>query len=294
MATKSRETEIPNFRSHEVKGKHYRPELSSTYHLVIQIRSMSAGYAVLDPIMNTYVAYGFMAMRNEDLNYALQEEYILRQEILTRDYRKVTVVVDSKKRTVLPRSFFDAQKIKDVLAFVGYYTTDDEVLLSDEVELSRSVVAYALPKFLYFFLKTQFKNLTVHHTLSSEIGAMLLKHTSTDMDSKLRIRVGKRYMDVVLVSNNKLQLVNRFNIPSVNDFVYNVVNLIGQAGLKEKDVKIEVGGAISSVEDEHLELLRRFASHVDVDRIPQYYNYDFPHPEQEYRYSTLFRIPTCE
>lgn len=294
MATNNTDRNIPNSRSHEVKGKNFRPELSGTYHLVIQLRTMSVGYAVLDPMLNTYVAYGFLSLRKEDVNFAQQEEYILKHEILSLDYRKVTTVVDSKKRTILPRSFFDSQKVKELLEFVGHEVKNDEVLLSDEVELSHSVVAYALPKFLYFFLKTQFKNLTVRHALTSEVGAMLLKHTAGDLEAKLRIRVGKRYMDVVLVNNNHLQLVNRFNIPSVNDFVYNVVNIINQTGLKEKDVRIEVGGAISSVEDPQLELLRRFASHVEVDSIPSYFKYDFPHPEQEYRYSTLFRIPTCE
>ncbi|MDO4462174.1 MAG: DUF3822 family protein [Bacteroidia bacterium] len=281
-------------KNHDVKGRQYKKELSSSYHLVIQVRTMSVGYAVLDPMLNTYVAYGVLSMRNEDANYALQEEYILKQDILGLPYRQVTVVVDSPMRTVVPRPYFDSQRAQELLRFVGHDVHPEDVVLNDDVMLANSVVVYAMPKFLYFFLKSQFQNLTIRHALTSEIGAMLLKHNSGDLDAKLRVRVGRKYMDVILVKNNKLQLVNRFNIPSINDFVYNIVNVFTQTGIKEKEVRVEVGGAISSVEDPQIELLRRFVSHVYVDAIPQYYNYDFPHPEQEYRYSTIFRIPTCE
>ncbi len=281
-------------KNYDVRGRQYQKDLSSSYHLVVQVRTMSVGYAVLDPMLNTFVAYGSLSLRNEDANYALQEEYILKQEILSLPYRQVTVVVDSPVRTVVPRPYFDSQRAIDLLRFVGCDVHSDDVVLNDDVMLANSVVVYAMPKFLYFFLKTQFKNLSIHHALTPEVGAMLLKHTSGELDAKLRVRVGRKYMDVILVKNNKLQLVNRFNIPSVNDFVYNIVNVFTQAGIKENEVRVEVGGAISSVEDPQIELLRRFVTDVQVDAIPQYYNYDFPHPEQEYRYSTIFRIPTCE
>lgn len=294
MAINTENNNVGSDDSLEVKGATYKDELSASYNLVVQVRSMSIGYAVLDPILNTYVAYGFMPLKGEDVHYARQEEYILKKEVFSREYRKVIVVVDSPKRTLVPKSYFDSQKMMDVLKFVGFGITTDEIVLSDEIELASAVVVYSLPKFLYFFLKSQFRQLEVRHALTTEVGAMLLKHTSGDMESKLRVNVGNRWMDVILVKNNKLHLVNRFKSPSANDFVYNIVNLISQTGLNEKEVKIEVGGAISSEEDQKMVLLRRFVSNIEMDAMPQYYTYDFSRPMEEYRYSTLFRIPTCE
>lgn len=294
MAMNTEYIRVGNESSLEVKGATYKEELSASYNLVVQVRSMSIGYAVLDPILNTYVAYGFMPLKGEDIHYAQQEEYILRNGVFSREYRKVIVVVDTPKKTLVPKSYFDAQKMTDVLKFVGFGITADEIVLSDEIELASAVVVYALPKFLYFFLKSQFRQLEVRHALTTEVGAMLLKHTSGDRESKLRVNVGNRWMDVILVKNNKLHLANRFKSPSANDFVYNIVNLISQTGLNEKDVKIEVGGAILSEEDQKMVLLRRFVSNIEMDAMPQYYTYDFPRPMEEYRYSTLFRIPTCE
>lgn len=294
MAKNTENSRIGDDGSLEVRGATYKSDLSASYNLVVQIRSMSIGYAVLDPILNTYVAYGYMPLKGEDIHYAQQEEYILKNDVFSLEYRKVIVVVDSPKKTLIPKSYFDTQKMGEVLKFVGFGINADEIIQNDEIELANTVVVYTLPKFLYFFLKSQFRQLEVRHSLTTEVGAMLLKHAAGDKESKLRVNVGNRWMDVILVKNNKLHLVNRFKTPSANDFVYNIVNLISQTRLNEKDVKIEVGGMISSEEDQKMVLLRRFVSNVELDSIPRYYTYDFIRPTEEYRYSTLFRIPTCE
>lgn len=85
MAMNTENIRVGNESSLEVKGATYKEELSASYNLVVQVRSMSIGYAVLDPILNTYVAYGFMPLKGEDIHYAQQEEYILRNGVFSRE-----------------------------------------------------------------------------------------------------------------------------------------------------------------------------------------------------------------
>ena len=279
-----------------VVGDHFDRLLANSYNLTILIRVSGLSYAVLDPVSNTYVAYGDLSLDHPDIHYAAQEEYLLREDIFKFCFRKVNVTIDAPMRTVVPKDLRvpDEERNARLLSFAGYTIEKDSIVLYDDVDLASCSVVYSIPKFLYFFIKTQFQNAKITHLYTSELSALLLKRVEADLESKMTVSMSSNIMSVIVITNGVLKLVSSYGYRNVNDVVYNVVNVLKQLQLEEKNTLISFGGDIAGRRDELFDVMCKFASNISLDTWPSYFVYDFGKSCEDYNFAALFRVATCE
>lgn len=274
-----------------VVGSSYKQQLSTSYMLSIWISPDGLSFSVFDPVRNEYVRYGHFALSEPDTHYAKQEELMLTHDVFKFQYRQVVVSVATAEFTLVPRMLYDAHRADALLELTGHRPEKDSKMLSDELEMAGAVVVYALPSFLYFFLKVQFRNTKIMHSVTPLTAAILMKKDADSTKAVLSVDFRNGWMMMSAAEANVLKLCTACKCQDTNDYVYMVMNALEQTGLNGPDTKVVVSGDVMR-NDPRVTLLSKFAHKVSLAQLPPYFDYAFG-VDEPYRFVNLFNIPLC-
>ncbi len=266
--------------------------MSESYYMSIQLSLGGLSFCILDPVTNVFHSITDVKFDKEDPNFAQQEQYILSCKDMCRRYRKILVSIDSPAFTMMPISLYDEQRIKSVMALTGINVDPDDKILRNNIELANSTTVFAVPNFLYFFLKNQFAGAEIFHSTTPIASSLLLKRQGGSQGPQINVDFGSGCMTVIVVDNNELKLCNRFYCKESLDYVYMLLYISEQLSIDVKASLITVQGQISPA-DERISQLHRFVPNVRMATAPRYFSYAFAVPEQAHRYNSLFLMPLC-
>lgn len=270
----------------------YKKNLTSSYYLSIQLSLDGLSFCVFDPVNNSFVAMGNYDIECDDESFAKHEEILLTTDIFRDQFKKTVVSIDSRAFTIMPKSLYDPDKASDVLQFIGCKMSKDDHVLSDDIEMAGAVVAYSVPSFLFYFLRTQFSNVSIIHSSTPVINAALLKHDADKKKAVVHAVMDNDGVSVVVVEQNLLKLCNKFKYKAASDLVYIITYMLNQLGLNNEQTKIVVSGNISK-NDERMMLLKRFAHNVSFAKLPAYFAYDISVMQPEHKFVNLFNMSLC-
>lgn len=276
----------------EVVTPSFRHNLTQSYYLSGRLSTSGLSFCVLDPVSNTYVAYGAMNLVEPDSHFARQEEMLVTNEIFAHKYKEVIFSIDTERFTMVPRMLYDEQRHSELMHFVGVNIRDDEMTLSNNIELSGATLLFVMPQFLYYFLLSKWPEAKIFHTATATIQSMLTKRITTDVDNVITASFKSDALVLTATQNNMLKLCNEYHCRETNDYVYMIMNAIEQLGLKADRTQIILEGDLQS-DDEREMLIRRFAHHVQRASLPSFFNYAFAMPREACRLSNLFTTAIC-
>ncbi len=267
----------------------YKKELSHTYILSIQIRLDGLSFDVFDPVKNEFLIVG-NNVHDKDEYYGRQEEIFLREQLFHLPYRQTVVSLTDLDFTIIPTTLFDPQQSKQLLQFAGYKVDKDSYFLSDNLSMAGATLVYSIPNFLYYFLKSEVKNLTLLHQATALANVLLLKRLE-GFDSRVAVHFTSEKMIVVATQNNMLKLCNTFSYSDDNDSTYIVLNILEQLNIAPDRTKIEVSGDISQL-DQRFIRLEKFAKNVVLQKEPKWFDYGGK-IDDVWRYVDLLNLMLC-
>lgn len=276
----------------EVVTPSFRQNLTQSYYLSGRLSTSGLSFCVLDPVSNTYVAYGAINLSEPDNHFARQEEMLVTNEIFANEYKEVIFSFDTEQFTIVPRMLYDEQRQNELMHFVGVDIHDDEMILSNNIELAGATSLFVMPQFLYYFLLSKWPEAKIFHTSTATIQSMLTKCTMTDVDSIITASFKNNALVLTATQNNMLKLCNAYRCRETNDYVYMIMNAIEQLELKADRTQIILEGDLQP-DDEREMLIRRFAHRVQRASVPSFFNYAFDTPSNAYRLSNLFTTAIC-
>lgn len=267
-------------------------QLVTSYIMSIQLRLDGLSFLIYDAITNTYIAIGNTDFEQVDTNFAKHEEYMLRNDIFLYKYKKIIISVDSQVYTMLPISVYDADKADKLLNFIGNneISKDDKVQV-DFVNIAEAAILYHIPQFLYYFLYSQYSNVSIVHITRPIIESMLTKRL-TDKKNVVNIVFDNSRIRIIVAEDNILKQSTFYQSVEVNDVVYIVMNTLEQLQINNNDVQIIISGNVDA-DNECVKLIKKFAHNVVVAQLPTYFKYGFQ-VLNEQKYYNLFLIPLCE
>ena len=270
----------------------YKKQLSDSYYMSIQMRLDGLSFSVLDPVNNAVLAIGNTDFGVADEMFSHHEEYILKEEIFKGNFKAVLVSIESRSFSMVPKALFEPEHATDILRFIGCRISKDDKVLANEIEMVDSVLVFAVPNFLYYFLQTQYSDVRVMHQTEPIMQAALLKRDTDKKKAVMHTIFTSDGVTIVVVEQNKLKLCNKFKYKEVNDLVYIIMYTLEQMGLNNDSTKIVISGDIE-IGDARIELVKRFAHNVSIAKLPDYFSYEVRMPEPVHKYVNLLNLNIC-
>jgi hypothetical protein len=217
-------------------------DINSTenYELSIQAGTEGFAFSLLDTIRNKYIL--FRSFEPDDNKYFSSEEInglITRDDFLTRKYKKVNIIIPSKKFTLVPSQLYDPAK-KETLFLFNHTNDDGQKIVSNKISEPDSFLIAALPKQIYDLILSSYPSYNpVHHIRP------LLHHIITSSKSisgnYIHIHIEKEFFNLIIFSNSVLKFCNTFKYRNISDILYFVLGVFRKMGIGNTETIIFSG-----------------------------------------------------
>ncbi|MCD7899924.1 MAG: DUF3822 family protein [Bacteroides sp.] len=232
---------------------------SKEYILSICLCADGFSFSINNPITNQIL---YFCQREADpslslvlnLKQAFKELYFL-----VYTYKKVNVVIVSKRFTLLPSDIFEPAQIESLFHY-NQFQKENEKVLFQELKKERLVVLFGMDKTVYNLCRLYFINVNFYSQVSPLIeyfsGKSRIRHTR-----KIYVYLRDKAMDIYAFEKSAFQLVNSFNCSTIDDAVFYLLYIWKGLDMNQEEDELYLLGESSEKELLQKELLR-FILHV--------------------------------
>jgi len=269
-------------------------DINSTenYVLSVQVSTNELAFSILDTIRNKYVLLrSFEAEENNPHNANAIDEIISKDDFLGKRYKKIYIVLPSRKFTLVPAQLFDPGKKDEYYSF-NHIIEDGNVLLSNKLSEPDVFIVFSAVKPLYEAVTGRFPGvLPCHHTKP------LLNHVShlrksTD-GNHIHLHVEKDFFNLVIYRQNILKFCNSFTYRNINDILYYVMNTFRNLEIKQ-DETIWLSGHTEKYDD-LTSVFAIYVRHLKFSEPTGNFTFSYVFSDLvRHRYLNLFTLTNCE
>lgn len=185
--------------------------------------------------------YWFESICTNPIDLLTKIEAIFKEEeVLHSTFESIRVIHQSNLNTLVPNTFFDEKELENYLTF-NVKTFKSDFITFDSVESFLSKNVYIPFVNINNFLHQNFGDFDYYHHHSILLEKVKRQHTK---DINVCANLSKNLLDVVVISDNKLQLINCFEYNSREDFIYYILFVYEQLKLDTNSVQLTLSGAI--------------------------------------------------
>ncbi len=236
---------------------------TSKYHLNVRIGANSLSYAIFNPAKNKYIGL-FDYREVSNLQYVILED-----ELLQQTFAKIRVALPSEKQTIIPSAIFDASLLKEY-AELNFGESSTGMLTDHLVNLPAKILHLPTQEML-LDADLYFQGADFYYDGTPLLEGIMSQNTGSDK-SVVYIFVDKNFIDIVFVNQGNLQLYNRFNYSSLEEFLYYPSFIFQQLGLDRTQTEIVLLGMID-INSESYQLLSKYFKYIEFGELPGNFSY---------------------
>jgi len=189
------------------------------------------------------------------------EQVFEKNRPLQKRYGSVNITHVNQLSTLVPKSLFDENKIRDYLKYSSKTYVNDYVVYDNLA--NHDMVNVYIP----------FVN--VNNFFLDRFGSFEYKHSSTVLINKLLntfqysehphmfAHIGERHFEIVVIAQNKLVLYNSFKYSNKEDFIYYILFTAEQLGLNPEKFDLLLAGTVDT-ESELYRIAYRYVRKVSL------------------------------
>ena len=276
-----------------VSGSSFDVNLSESYNLSIQLNLDGLCFSVFDSISNSFLLLESISLAGRDIHYARHEEIMLTHKILKARYKKVSVLFNTPKFTLVPASLYEAKNAEDLMLFCGRKAEPGDKIISNRMHLGEMVCLCYVPEYLYFLIRSQHEKAAIIQKEVPIIESLVLKREHSKKSDRLMLYFHDDEMTITVSKNGSIELCNTFGYSNMDNMVYYVLFAIDQLRLDAKQTSFEVSGDIEA-DDIRFMTLRKYVGDLKLTDRPVYFNYDFGRVSNQQQFYNLFNLMLCE
>ncbi len=281
-----------------ITDKYFDNNLTSLYHLSIQLVPDGFSFCIRDVVRNKYIKFREQKVEalSKDLPYEYYCQYfydfLINEPLFKRQFKKVSILYHTQNATLVPLSIYDSSRLQQ-LFYLNFPSIQNQDIFSNRLNNTDNVLVFSMPECINKVLSRQFENYKVFHHGYPLIdnSLMLPKGNKT---SSIYINVSQGNLDVCLIRNNELELYNNFSYTGENDIIYHVLNICDPIEKSSKPGELFIAGNIL----EYPSLLANFERYFDkvnTWRVLDDIKFsDTFLPLSLNKYSPLFSLYKCE
>ncbi len=268
-------------------------DINSTgnYELSVQMSFEGFSFSILDTIRNKYIL--LRSTEPDDNKYFTPDnlnEIISRDDFLGKKYKKVSLVIPSRKFTLVPGPLFDPAKKEDYFSY-NLTRDDNDVILSNKISEPDSFVIFSVPGPLAA-LSARFSEaaLPCHHTKPL---MHLISHVAKSVTGYFNhVHVEREFFSLFVFDHSNLLFSNTFTYRNISDILYYVLNAFKSLGIKN-DATLHFSGLTEKFDD----IYSNFALYIkEIKFTPPAGNFSFSYVFNDidlHRYVNLFTLTSC-
>ena len=171
----------------------------------------------------------------------------------------VNIYVENSVYQLVPSELYrveDAQKLFEMV----YGNSDNEIIKYSVLPKWNLHLAYKIPEKIDIFIYERYPDVEIKHIVFD-----LLKSFVHKTEEAVYLNVRKNVIDLALVKDNKLQLLNSFDVKTDEDICYFTMNVYEQLNLNNENFKLKIRKN-SILNPATIELLKQYITQVDVEK----------------------------
>ena len=215
--------------------------------LSIQVRLDGLSFFTQNPVTKELGAYDTVRFR-ESVDPSQLVNHIERafseHPVLTKEFKKITVVYDNDLYTVVPSPLFDASQASDYLKFNTKILNTDFVA-HDVLEDLEKVVVYIPYTNVNNFFFDKYGSFEFYHSTSLFLKDMFQKTSANDM-ARVFTHIKETSFDLAIIEKNQLLLINTYKISSPEDYIYYLLFAYEQLHLDPNKIPLDLLGKVDT------------------------------------------------
>lgn len=270
--------------------------LTSTYHLSIQISLDGFSFSILDTIRNKYIVLKHINLKGILHPFSLSEEltkYLDEDELLNADFKSVKCIYLSQKSTLVPSPLFKDENLSLYFQF-NHQVDKSESLHHYKLKNSDTNIIYAIPECIEQSLKSKYSNIKFYHQGCPLIEDILLNHKNKENTCKVFVNVSQEFFDIATIKGSSLILFNSFHYKNEKDLIYFILNIYEQLKLNPETTEIILSGDINK-NNSNYNMVKRFIRHIKFEKLNNSYGYSYTFNDiPSHSFVNLLNLSKCE
>ena len=253
--------------------------------LSIQVGLNGLSFCVLDTVGNHIVATDGSFFKVEQTPYLLQKhlkELLEKHKLVGQQFAEVIVVHQNTLFSLVPKDLFEENELANYLKFNTKILANDHIVY-DEIDNQDMVNVYVPFTNINNYIFELFGEFEFKHNATVFLQTLLGQ--KFDLDTHCMVHVYHDAMELMVVSQKKLQLYNQFRYKTKEDFLYYILFTLEQLGLDPEQVKLKLFGGIEEG-DPLYEICYSYVKHIVVIS-PPHPSYLAQEPENSIDFTVL-------
>jgi hypothetical protein len=269
-------------------------DINSTenYELSIQVSPDGLSFCILDSIRNKFVMIrSFGAEENKYFSAGKIHELLLKDDFLTKRYKKVFCVMPSSKFTLVPAALYDPGKKDEYFTF-NHNLEEDNIVLIDKIGDPDAFLVFSASRSISEVINSVYPGVHPYHHIK-----LLLDHTSSIRKSAngsyIHVHVERDFFNLIVFNTNLLKFCNSFTYRNISDILYYVLNAFKNLSIKQEET-IYFSGLTEKYDD----LTSSFSLYIrNIKFAEPIGNFTFSYVFNDtelHRFINLFTVINCE
>jgi len=268
-------------------------DINSTenYELSVEVSRDGLSFCLLDSIRNKFVLIrSFEPEGNKYFNADQIGELITKDDFLTRKYKKVSILMPSRKVTMIPSALYDPAKKDDLFTF-NHIMEDDDAIIANKLHDPDSYLIFAVSKPILEHINEHYPGIHPCHHIKP-LFEHISHHRKNITRNYIHVHVERDFFNLVIFINNNLKFCNTYTYRNISDILYFVLNVFTRLELKQEET-IHLSGLTEKYDD----LSSNFSIYIrNVKFAAPAGNFTFSYVFDDtelHRFLNLFTITNC-
>jgi hypothetical protein len=269
-------------------------DINSTenYELALQVSPDGLSFCLLDTIRNKFVLIrSFIPEDNKYYNVDALKDIIRNDDFLTRNYKKVSIVVPSARFTIIPAPLFDPGRKEEYYTF-NHLKREDDMIFANKLPDPEGFLVFAMDRYLGELINSFYPGThPVHHLkpLLNQISHI----RKSGHDNYIHVHIERDYFNLIIYNNNLLKYCNTYNYRNISDILYFVLNVFKRMEIKQEETIV-----FSGLTEKYDDISSNFSIYVrNIKFAEPVGNFTFSYVFNDtdlHKFLNLFTIINCE
>ncbi len=216
-------------------------DINSTenYDLSVEMSPDNLSFCILDSIRNKFILLrSYKAENDKRYQPDSLSKIVVKDEFLTKKYRRANIITPSYKFTLVPSPLFETEK-KDEYYLLNHSLQENQIILVDRVKEPDSYLIYSQLKYINELIARYWPGQQVCHNLKPWLS--FASGIAVDHNEYLFIHLEKEFFNLAVYTGGKLNLCNSFIYKNSTDILYYMLNIVKSRGMKQDLIAIISG-----------------------------------------------------
>ena len=269
---------------------------SENYKLSIQLSPDGFSFCIFNEAQNKFLSIESNALRNVkniDNFCILFEDVFQNHQWLNLSYKRVNILFESSKSTLIPTPLFDAKETENYTKF-NFTFSDDQKIRTDKLVNVDAYKLYAVPKQLIDLLQRLYPGYHLFSHAGVLIESLLILNKNLPAHKRCYVNVRNSYIDIVITEGGKLLYYNAFNFKTKEDFIYYLIFVLDQLKLNPEEIELVLSGFIDK-NSKLFEMVYKYVRNITFPPLTDSFNYSYIFNDiQTHHYFNLINLYLCE